>query len=69
MMYGGVIVKNWVKRLCYFVTGGAFIAGGILVGRGGEISVWWPAAMGIIGFALNAIGGWFVSPETPGEML
>ena len=57
-------MKKWVKKLCYFVTGGAFIAGGILVGRT-EVAVWWPAAMGIIGFALNAIGGWFIAPDAP----
>ena len=52
-------MKKWVKKLSYFVTGGAFIAGGILVGRT-DVSAWWPVAMGVIGFALNAIGGFFV---------
>jgi hypothetical protein len=59
-----IIMKKWVKKLSYFVTGGAFIAGGILVGRA-DVSTWWSVAMGVIGFSLNAIGGFFVQPDQP----
>ena len=47
-------MKKWVKKLSYYATGAAFIAAGILVGRVTDVSAWWPVAMGIIGFALNA---------------
>jgi hypothetical protein len=58
-------VKNWVKKLSYYATGAAFIAAGIMVGRVTDVSAWWPVAMGVIGFALNAIGGFFVQPDQP----
>jgi hypothetical protein len=56
-------MKSWVKRLSYFVTGGAFIAAGFLVGK--DVSAWWGAGMSIVGFAINAFGGFFVQPEQP----
>jgi hypothetical protein len=56
-------MKPWIKRLSYFATGGAFIAAGFLVVK--DVSAWWGAGMSIVGFAINAIGGFFVKPEQP----
>jgi hypothetical protein len=63
LSYKEKTMKPWIKRLSYFATGGAFIAAGFLVGK--DVSAWWGAGMSIIGFAINAFGGFFVQPEQP----
>ena len=57
-------MKQWVKKLSYYSTGAVFILAGFLIGRA-DVSGWWMGAMDIIGFALLAIGGFFIKPEQP----
>ena len=58
-------MNKWVKKISYFVTGAAFIAGGFLVESKFDVAIFWPASMAIIGFVLSTIGGFFVKPEQP----
>ena len=55
-------MSNKLKRWSFWLTGGAFIAAGIVVGTSAE-SVFFTTLLPVIGFIATTIGLKFIPPE------
>jgi hypothetical protein len=55
-------MSNKLKRWSFWLTGGAFIAAGIVVGTNAE-SIFFTTLLPVIGFIATTIGLKFIKPE------